>query len=73
MLFVFVTDTCVQHDYHDIHCSCRVTVTRWDPLVEQELDTILDHMISPRLSVVFMLLIYLAFNEIETFETFSGL
>jgi hypothetical protein len=45
-LYLF-THTGVQHDFHIRRCSCRLTVTRRVPLVEQELLTLSEHLSSP--------------------------
>ena len=37
----------VQHDFHVISCSCRLTVTRRVSHVEQKLHIHLEHIISP--------------------------
>ena len=41
------THTDVQHDFHVISCSCRLTVTRRVSHVEQELHTHPEHISSP--------------------------
>jgi hypothetical protein len=45
-LYLF-THTGVQNDFHIRRCSCRLTVTRRVPLVEQELLTLSEHLGSP--------------------------
>ena len=47
-VFVYLfTHTGVQHGFHVKWCLCRLSVTRWVSLVEQELLTLPEHLSSP--------------------------